>query len=232
MHDAVGIIRAIVRDQLRSVRIAELGVVTAVYPHEGQSDVYNCECDVKLRDSGLELKRVTVGVPRMGFVAIPNKDDLVLVNFLHGDVHSAVITARLYSDADRAPQASARECVYVSPDDAESGVRRFYMELPNGNKLLLDDDKLELEMGKTKISVKHDGDLSIESEAKITLKSRGDASLESQGNLKLKATGDVTIEGSSVSAKGSTGATLDGGSTTTVKGASISIAGQTSFSAA
>ena len=233
MHDALGLIRAIVRDQIRSLRFAELGVVTAVYSHEGASDLNNYECDVKLRDSGLELKRVTVGTSRVGFAAIPNVQDLVLVHFLNGDVHDAVITARLYNDTDRQPLASAKECVYISPDKAESGLRRLYLELPNGNKLLLDDDKLVLEMGKTKLTVNHDGDLVIDSNAKLTVTTKGDASLQAKGNIELKTTsGSVTIEGSSVSLKGTTGATIDGGPSTTVKGASISIAGQTSFSAA
>ena len=233
MHDAIGVIRAVVRDQLRGLRLAELGVVTAVYPHEGESDLNNYECDVKLRDSGLELKRVAVGTSRVGFVAIPNVQDLVLVHFLNGDVHNAVITARMYNDTDRQPQAAAKECVYISPDQPESGVRRLYLELPNANKLLLDDDKLVLEMGKTKVTINHDGDLVIESNAKLTVTTQGDASLEAQGNIALKTTsGSVSIEGSSVSLKGTSGATIDGGASTTVKGGSISIAGQTSFSAA
>ncbi len=233
MHDALGVIRAIVRDQLRSLRTAEVGLVKAVYPHEAGSDLNNYECDVQLRDSGLELKRVTVATTRMGFAAIPNPQDLVLVHFLNGDVHSAVITGRLYNDTDRQPIAKAKECVYISPDQPESGVRRLYLELPNGNKLLVDDDKVVLEMGKTTLTMNHDGDLVIDSNAKLTVKTQGDASLQAQGNIELKTTsGSVTIEGSSVSVKGTTGATIDGGPSTTVKGASISIAGQTSFSAA
>jgi phage baseplate assembly protein gpV len=233
MHDAVGIIRAIVRDQLRSLRTAELGTVTAVYPHEGESDLNNYECDVKLRDSGLELKRVAVGTSRVGFAAIPNQDDLVLLHFINGDVHDAVITARLYNDTDRQPRAAARECVYISPDQPESGVRRLYLELPNGNKLLLDDDKLVLEMGQTKLTVNHDGDLVIDSNAKLTVTTQGDASLEAHGNIELKTTsGSVTIEGSSVTVRGTSGATLDGGPSTTVRGGTISIAGKTDFSPA
>jgi len=233
MHDAVGVIRAIVRDQLRGFRVAELGVVTAVYPHESSSDKNNYECDVKLRDSGLELKRVPVATSRVGFAAIPNKDDLVLLQYLHGEAHGAVITGRIYNDTDRPPEAKAHELVYVSPDKAESGVRRLYFELPNGNKLLVNDDKLVIEMGKTTLTINHDGDLVIDSNAKVTITSKGDTSIEAKGNIDLKtSSGNVTIEGMSVSMKGKSGATVDGGSSTTVKGGSISIAGTTNFSAA
>src|SRR5437867_2291042 len=120
MHDLVSLIQAIVRDQLACYKIAELGVVTRVYAHEGASDKNNYQCDVRLRDSGLELKRVTVATQRIGAVAIPNVDDLVLVQYLNGDMHSAVITGRMYNDTDRPPVAKSHELVYVSPDSVES----------------------------------------------------------------------------------------------------------------
>ena len=131
------LIQAIVRDQLQAHRTAELGVVTKVHSHASGSDKNNYECDVRLRDSGLELKRVALCTQRVGSVAIPNPDDMVLVQYLNGDVNSAVITGRLYNDQVRSPEAKAHEFVYISPDSAESGIRRIYMELPNGNKLLL-----------------------------------------------------------------------------------------------
>jgi hypothetical protein len=161
--DAVSLIQAIIREQLRAFKTTELGVVTNVYSHEADSDNSNYECDVRLRDSGLELKRVPVSTQRMGAVAIPNSDDLVLVQYLNGDIHSAIIAGRLYNDHDRPPQAKSGEFVYICPDDAQSGVRRIYLEFPNGNTLLLDDDKLVLQMGKSTITVKHDGDIEIDS---------------------------------------------------------------------
>jgi hypothetical protein len=79
--DLVGLVQAIVRDQLCGFRTAELGIVTQVYSHESGGDKNNYECDVRLRDSGLELKRAPVATQRIGAVAIPNVDDLVLVQF-------------------------------------------------------------------------------------------------------------------------------------------------------
>ncbi len=170
-HDVVDLIQAVVRDSLRSFRTSELGIVTQVHAHASGSDKNNYECDVQLRDSGLELKRVPVCTQRVGAVAMPNKDDLVLVHYLDGDMQSAVIGGRLYNDKDRSPQADEFECVYISPDSAKSGVRRLYLEFPNGNKLLIDDDKLQLEMGRTKLTVNHDGAVEIQSNDKnITLK--------------------------------------------------------------
>jgi phage baseplate assembly protein gpV len=232
MNDAITLLQAVIRDELQSFKTAELGVVTNVYSHESSSDKNNYECDVKLRNSGLELKRVAVATQRIGAAAIPNQDDLVLVHFLHGDIHSAVVTGRLYNDVDRPPEAKAHEFVYISPDSDESGVRRIYLEFPKGNKLLLDDDKLVLEMGKTKITINNDGDVQLESNAKLTISAKGDTEIKTQGNLTLDASGDVSVGGNNVSLKGKSGATLDGSASTTVKGAMIKLAGKTDFAPA
>jgi uncharacterized protein involved in type VI secretion and phage assembly len=225
-------IRAVIRDELRAFKTAELGIVTAAHSHESVTDQNNYSCDVRLRNSGLELKRVPVSTGRVGVVAIPNVDDMVLVQFLGGDVHMAIITARLYNDEDRPPEAKAQEFVYVSPDPARSGVRRLYMELPNGNTLQLDDDKLVVEMGQTTLTVNNGGDVAIQSAAKVTVESSGDTTINASGNLDLSAGGDVNVSGTNVSLKATAGATLQGTSSATVKGTAITLAGKTDFSPA
>lgn len=232
MTDAITLIEAVIRDQLRSFKTAELGVVTNVYSHESSSDKNNYECDVKLRNSGLELKRVAVATQRVGSVAIPNQNDLVLVQFLYGDIHSAIITGRLYNDSDRPPEAKAHEFVYVSPDKAEQGIRRVYLELPKGNKLLVDDDKLVLEMGKTKLTINNDGDVQLDSNGKLTISAKGDAEIKTQGSLKLDAGGDVSVGGNNVSIKAQAGATVEGSATATLKATSVNVAGKIDFSPA
>ncbi|MGD2089599.1 MAG: phage baseplate assembly protein V [Candidatus Aminicenantes bacterium] len=232
MNDIVTIIQAVIRDQLRSFKTAEFAAVTKVYSHEMASDRNNYQCDVRLRASGLELKRIPVSTQRIGSVAIPNVDDLVLVQFLHGDIHSAVITGRLYNDTDRPPEAKPHENIYVSPDEAEKNIRRFYLELPNNNKLLLDDDKLVLEMGKTTLTINNSGDVVLNSNAKLTIDTKGDTAVKVQGNLEFNATGDVNLEGTNVSIKGKSSAALEGNGSATLKGASVKIAGMTDFSAA
>lgn len=176
--DAVGVIQAIVDDRLRGFKTAELGVVTAVYPHQSGSDTDNYECDVRLRDSDGDLKHVAVATDRIGCVAIPNVNDLVLVQYLNGDIHAAVVTGRIYNDKDRPPESKTGEHVYISPDSASSGLRRLYCEFPNGNTLLLDDDKAVVEMGSTKITVNHDGDLTVESSGKVSVKAQSKAIVE------------------------------------------------------
>ncbi len=236
--DLVGIIQAVIRDELASLRVAEVAVVTEVFPHESDSDRNNYECTVRLRDSGLEIPRVQVATGRIGLAAIPNVDDLVLVTFVRGDVHEPIVIGRLYNDVDRPPVGKGKECVYVSPDDAESGLRRVYLEFPNGNKLLLDDDKVVVEAGATKFTVNNGGDLEIDSAAKVVVKSSADTEVNSQGSLTLQASGGVTlkaggdlkIEGLSVSVKGQTTTQVEGGASTTVKGPLLTLAGTTNFS--
>jgi uncharacterized protein involved in type VI secretion and phage assembly len=220
--ELLSVIQAIVREEIAARRFAELALVTDVHPHADGGDKLNYECTVKLRDSGLELQRVPVATQRVGFAAIPNVDDLVLVTFVGGDLHAPVIVGRLYNDVDRAPEAKTGECVYISPDAAESGLRRFYLELPNGNSVLVDDDKTLLDMGGTKITVNHAGAVEIEAQA--------DISLQAGGKLALKAQSDVTIEGQSVSIKAQTSAQLEGQAGATVKGPMVTLAGNTSFS--
>lgn len=231
--DTIGIIRAVVRDELRGFRTAELGVVKAVYPHSSSSDANNCQCDVQLRDTGLELKRVVVSAPRVGTVAMPDVGNLVLVQFLHGALDSAIITGCLYNDSDRPPQASEREAVYVSPHSDEQGKRRLYLELPHGNKLVIDDDKLKLEMGSTTLTVNHDGDVEVDAGGAVKISSGAETKIEAQGDIKLSTqSGDVSIEGLNVTVKAQAQATVEGGATATLKGASVSVAGATQFSMA
>jgi hypothetical protein len=235
--DLVEVLQAIVRDELRHLRIAEVGVVTDIFPHASDSDKNNYQCSVKLRDGGLELPHVPVATGRIGFAAIPKAGDLVLVQFIGGRLHGPVITGRLYNNVDLPPQSKGAECVYVSPDDAESGVRRLYLELPNGNKLTLDDDKLLLEMGSTKLTINNGGDVELNSAGKVTISSQGNIALSSQGDvsisaggaLSLKATSDLKLEGLSATIKAQTSAQVEGGASTTIKGPLLSLNGTTSF---
>lgn len=190
--DLVELIQAIVRDELRAYRTAELGVVTRVHSHDSAGDSNNYECDVRLRDSGLELKRVPICTQRVGAVAIPNPNDLVTVQFLQGDVHSAVITGRLHNDQVRSPEAKAHELVYICPDATESGIRRIYVELPRDNKMRVDDDQVVLEMGRTRLTIKHDGEVEVKTNNQdITLTDQSGAN-----RVKLAVQqGQVTVQG-------------------------------------
>jgi hypothetical protein len=236
--DLVDIIQAIVRDELGKLRVSEVGIVTSLFAHEASGDKNNYECSVRLRDSGLELHRVPIATGRIGLAAIPNVDDEVLVQFVGGDVHGAVVVGRLYNDVDRSPEAKEKELVYISPDEPDAEIRRAYLEFPNDNKLLLRDEELVLEMGQTTITIKHGGDVEIASNSKLVVTTKSDAKIKSDGDLSLEAGGsvsisagtDVKVEGLSVAVKGKASVGVEGQASTSIKGPIVNVAGMINFS--
>ena len=163
MSDLIATLRAIVRDELQRSRAPELGTVSQVYPRTGSGSKDNHQVNVKLRSSGLELQRVPVLVGRLGLSALPNQDDLVLVEFVDGDLNAPIVVGCLYDDQAHPPVAQLHDVVYQPPDDQDSSVRRLHIELQSGSTITLDDDKLVLKLGDTTITVNHDGDVVIES---------------------------------------------------------------------
>jgi len=236
--DIVELIRAVVRNELDTMHVTELGVVSKARPHASAGDKENYACDVMLRDIGLELKGVPVATQRIGHVAIPNVGDLVLIGFVHGDIQNPVIVGRLHNNVDRPPVAKDEEWVYVCPDDKKSGVRRAHFAFPNGNKATLTDDKFVLEMGATKLTIKNAGDIELESAADVKIKAGGDMTLEAGGKFELKAGSSLAVEaqtsaklqGLSVSIKAQTSAELQGGAAASLKGPLVAIGGNVSFS--
>lgn len=201
-------IRRIVREEMASFATAELGIVEALHPHAAASDRDNYACTVRLRDSGLVLARVPVATARIGSVAIPAEGELVLVQFLGGNLNAPVITGRLYNDEDRPPVSDAGVAVLHLPLDAgeseavhcelKSGdTRRLEIHLGTGLKLTLADDDpavlVEIDGGKAKLAIAIDGSVKLETRGDVTLEGQtkldikaNEISIEAQGALKLK----------------------------------------------
>jgi hypothetical protein len=211
----ITLIQAIVRDELRRQHIGDLGVVTSIFPHSDNGDRDNYECNVLLKNSGLELRRVPVATPTIGGAAIPNVEDLVLVAFVGGDINQPVIVGRLYNDQQRPPPNQPNEIVYHLPLDAgddaalklaiRSGgdhdpVRQ--VELQMGAKLtarFTDGDPLvNLETEKAKIQVAANGNITIESQGNVEIKASGGLALKSDGNLDIEAGGAMKLKGATI----------------------------------
>jgi hypothetical protein len=79
-----------------------------------------------------------------------------------------------------------------------TGIRRIYFEFAQGNKLLLDDDKLQVEMGSTKLTMKNNGDVELDSSRHNIRLTDGGSNLvdiQSQsGQVKVQAQMKVTVE--------------------------------------
>lgn len=201
MSGIVDVIQKIVNSEMSKLHVAELGVVTSIFPHSGDSDKENYECNIKLKYRDLELRKVPVATQHIGLANIPNVGDLVLVTFVNGDMNAPVVIGRLYTDEDRPPVSKEEEIIYIPPYSKQSGLRRAHMKFASGVTFSITDDDVTVEAGKTTIKLKVDGDVEIQSNAKLTVKSSGDLSfsgdnvtIESQGNTNIKAGGDIKSE--------------------------------------
>ncbi len=201
-------IRRIVREELGAIRTAELAVVEELHPHADEGDTDNFACSVALRDSGIVLKKVPVATQRIGTVSIPAVGELVLVQFVGGDINAPVITGRLYNDEDRPPPNDDQQAIMHLPLDAGDS-DAVHMELLSGDtrKLLFklgdaleltaqdDDPVIELTVDGGKASVKIDRD--------------GTVSVESQGNIQMKGS-ELKIEGQTIAVEAQSELNLKG----------------------
>jgi uncharacterized protein involved in type VI secretion and phage assembly len=193
-------IRRIVQDELAQIRTAELAVVKEQHPHESESDNDNYACSVELRNSGLALKQVPVATSQIGAAGIPSVGDLVMVQFIGGNLNAPVITGRLYNDQDRPPVNAGGQIVMHLPLGAGDGdavhlqvdsgdVRAVQLKVGSGLSLQLQDDDpavaIEVDGGKAKLTIGKDGAITVESQGDISVKGNQIA-IEAQGELNLK----------------------------------------------
>jgi phage baseplate assembly protein V len=184
VSELISILRAIVRDELRSLRLGDLAVVSAVSPHSDEGDAHNHECDVKLREGGLELKRVPLATPHVGMASAPRVGELVLLSYVGGDPNRPIVVGRLYSDEARPPKHKADEWRVEAT--------------PGGTSLAIDQEgSAILTAGKTLLTLKKDGT--------VELQGNEDLKLQVQGNVSLQCT-DCTIDASGKIDLGSNGA--------------------------
>lgn len=190
-------IRKIVQQELARVRTAELAVVQAVHP----TDPDNYSCTVVLRDSDMVLKQVPLTTPRKGVAMVPDVGDLVLVQFIGGQINAPVITGSLYNDEDRPPKNAEKQAVIHLPADAgdsdavhielnTDSAKSVVLNIGDALKLtLIDDDpvvKIDVGGGKATLSIARDGSVQLESGNALSLKASADIKIEAGGQLNLK----------------------------------------------
>jgi phage baseplate assembly protein gpV len=237
MSSIINTIQEIVRHELRHVRVAELGLVEAVYPHGASGDDENYGCDVKLKNSGLLLKRVPIATGHIGSAAIPNAGDLVLLVFDQGDVNQPIVIGRLYNDGDRPPLNHPDEVIFrlplAKPDDKtiKAAVRNIASNQPPREVLVemtpkilvrITDGTVRAVAGKTEVKLDQPGGTGgtvtvLAGRTTITMNQDGDLSIEAAGNMSLKADGDLTMEGQNVSIKGQLKTAIEAGTQASLK---------------
>lgn len=202
-------IRQIVREEMRQLRTAELAVVQEQHPHADAGDKDNFACTVALRDSGIVLKQVPVATPRIGAASIPAVGDLVLVQFVGGNINAPIITGRLYNDEDRPPVNADQQAVLHLPLGAGDS-DAVHMELQSG-----DTRQLLFKLGDALSLTAKDDDPVVEvsvdgGKAVVKIERDGAVTIESQGNIQFKG-GEVKIEGQTIAVEAQSELTLKGG---------------------
>jgi uncharacterized protein involved in type VI secretion and phage assembly len=237
MNSIVSTIQAIVREALNRVHITELGIVEAVYPHSAGSDLDNYGCDVRLKNTGLLLKRVPIATGHIGTVAVPSVGDLVLLAFDRGDVNQPIVIARLYNDEDRPPLNNVNEIISHLPLDADddqairtairnlrgnSPPREMIIEMPPKITVRITDGTVRATAGKTEMKLDQPGGSGgtvtvMAGRTQITMNQDGDVVVEAAGSMTLKATGDLSIEATNVSIKSQANTSIEAGAQATLK---------------
>ena len=238
MSTIIDTIQAIIQQELRHLRIAELGVVENVYPHSDSGDTDNYGCDVRLKNSDLVLKRVPIATNHIGTAAIPYKGDLVLLNFDQGNVNQAIVVGRLYNDADRPPLNNPYEVISRIPlaDDDEktikSAVRNIQSNMPAREikvemlpkiTLEINDGVVKATAGQTEMTLDQSnesgGTVTVTAgQTTITMHQDGDIDISSAGSISVEATGDLTFKGMSVSISSNTDVTIQAQAQATLQG--------------
>jgi uncharacterized protein involved in type VI secretion and phage assembly len=156
---------------------------------------------------------------KRGWMTIPEKDDEVLVAFVHGDINHAIVIGSLYNGVDVPPYAN---------EDGNNDLRVFQSR--SGHRLTFDDksgdERIELIVHNEEIRVIWDA-----KEKVLSLYSGKDIVVEAKETISMKCKDFIVEAEKSINAKsgqttelkaGST-FTVDGGSSLTLKGATTSI---------
>lgn len=197
MNDLYDTLQKLVRHELRGRRFAELGQVQKVYP----TDPGNYDADVVLHATDLVLRHVPVLTPRKGFASLPEVGDLVMLQFMGGDVNRPVIVGTLYNGDDRPPENTEGDWVLQlpsGPDDKTSGLRiELRQSDPVGFTVALKGDKFELLVQDddpvAKLTVAGTV-LTIDGSGGIKLEGAGDVEIQAAGKLKLGAGQGLDIQ--------------------------------------
>ena len=208
--DLVPELRRLIREEVQTLRAAELGVVQSQHPHESDGDADNYAVTVRLRDTGIVLSTVPVATNRLGAVSIPPAGALVLVQFVGGDINAPVVTGTFYTDEDRPPVNADGQVIWnlpadAAPDDAlrlevsSADTKAVVLKLASAVTIEIKDDDPAVNIdvgGNAQITIDSDGKVTITSSQSLEVKAGSDLKLEAQGNMDLKASGTMTIKGS------------------------------------
>ena len=191
------LIQRVVRQELVQQRSSLLGVVTENFPHDSEDDENNYEVNVRLKNEDLELRRVPLAVAHIGVAAPPRVGDLVLVQFVNGDLNQPVVTGRFYHADDRPPLHAADDILFEQRvPDGKLNHLRF---TPDGTIIIQRDVTKPEDNSQAKAGIKIDPDGNIEIKAgeKIVI------TLNNDDNIHILADGkQITVDCDTMSVNG------------------------------
>jgi uncharacterized protein involved in type VI secretion and phage assembly len=156
MSRMIDLIRRVVQQELLQQRTSLLGVVTAVFPHTAVDDENNYEVNLRLKHEDLELRQVPLAIAHLGVAAPPRVGDLVLVQFINGDLNQAVVTGRFYH-ADNRPPLHQEDDILFEQRVADDTLNHLRFT-PNGTIYLQRDVTKPEDNSEAKTSIKIDGE--------------------------------------------------------------------------
>ncbi|HLJ26212.1 MAG TPA: phage baseplate assembly protein V [Candidatus Angelobacter sp.] len=199
MNNIFEIVRQTVALEMEANRGCLLGVVNDSFPHDAPDDDNNYEVDVTLKNQNLTLRRVPVAVGCMGMAALPALGDLVLVQFLNGDLNQPFVTGCFYNAGARPPLFHENDIVLerIAGDGSKTKtVIRIHGE--DGSIQINVGDKVGLKMTADQITIEGDvqikGDLFVENGRKTTIQ----GNVEIKGDLVVQNGNKTTISGNTI----------------------------------
>jgi len=203
MSQMIDLIQRVVQQELVRQRTSLLGVITQIFPHTAADDEHNYEASVRLKHEVLELPKVPIAVEYTGMAGAPTIGDLVLVQFINGDLNQPVITGRFYHADHRPPLHNEGDVLYQHQD--KNGKLNHLRFNADGSIYLQREVTKPEDNSEAKTSIKIDGStnnleikagkitITIENDKKITILADGkpiDVTCDT-----LKVTGKVQVEG-------------------------------------
>lgn len=206
MSQIIDIIRCVVQQELARTRTSLLGVVTAIFAHEAKDDSNNYEASVRFKHEDWELTRIPIAVDHTGAASLPVVGDLVLVQFIDGDLNQPVITGRFYHEDNRPPLHKVGDVMFEQRYEENNSPKINQLRFGADGAIYLQHDVTKPEDNsdaKATIKIEPNGDVTISANKKVVIKLTNDSKLEITADdlpfdikcKKLTVTGDAEITG-------------------------------------
>ena len=220
----------------------DLGRVKVKYPWLGD----NIESD------WIRIAAPMAGASR-GFLYLPEVNDEVLIAFEHGDVHRPYLVGALWSNTDKPPKKNSEavggdgkvnqrilktRAGHIILLDDKQGEEQVSITSKSGHTIILNDksgsesitvkDKTGnntwvIDSAKNSMTIKVNGDFSVDAKGKVTIKSAQDMTLEATTKASIKGTSGLNLESTAQTALKGAQTSINGDAMTEIKGGLVKI---------